>query len=183
MKPALNPFEAHPHYAERLRAEFEELGGAPDEALRSQLDSEAKLMLGSLLAIEDSAAAKSDEDKEAGPDLVRIERKLDLMLELLSMRQMDGQGAPECRVQLSAAGARWQLFGSVPAPGTQVIASIHVHRFLPRPLRLPAEVLATDPGWLCLLFTNLSEGCEELLARHVFQKHRRQLAMTKRGRL
>lgn len=180
MSPERNPFDAHPHYAERLRADFEELHAAPELSMSSRLDDEAKLMLTSLLAIEDCASVKSDEDKESAADLARVERKLDLMLELLSMRLMDGQSAPECQVQLSAAGARWQVNGSIPAPGAQVIASIYVHRFMPRPLRLPAEVVADQPGWLCLLFKDMSEGCEELLARHVFQQHRRQLAGARR---
>lgn len=182
MSRARSPFESHPHYVERMRADFELLGAAPDAGLQQTLETEAQALLSSVLAIEDTAAAKTDEDKEAGPDILRLERKIDLVLQLLSLQLMDKQAAPECQVQLSAAGARWQAQGSIPPPGSHVIAAIHVHRFLPRPLRLPAEVLADEPGWLCLLFSNLSEGCEELLARHVFQQHRRQLAGARRAK-
>lgn len=165
-----------------MRADFEVLRVPPDAALLDRLAAEAQAMLSSVLAIEDSAAAKSDEDKDTGPDILRLERKIDLVLQLLSMNLMDGQTLPECQVQLSAAGARWETPAAVPSPGSWVMASIHVHRFLPRPLRLAAEVLSDQPGWVTLLFTHLGEGCEELLARHVFQQHRRQLAGARRTR-
>lgn len=183
MNPARSPFESHPHYTERMRADFELLKAVPDTAMQQRLEAEAQSMLSSVLAIEDAASAKSDEDKEAGPDILRLERKIDLVLQLLSMQLMDGNTAPECQVQLSAAGARWEIPGAtLPAPGSQVIAAIHVHRFLPRPLRLLAEVLPDEPGWLCLLFSQHGEVCEELLARHVFQQHRRHLAGSRRAK-
>lgn len=165
-----------------MRAGFEVLSVPPDAATRQQLETEAQASLASVLAIEDAAAAKSDEDKESAPDVLRLERKIDLVLQLLSMQLGHGLGTDEHQVQLSAAGARWQIQGPVPPPGTLGIAAIHVHRFLPRPLRLVAEVLQDDPGWFCVLFTHLGETCEELLARHVFQQHRRQLAGARRAR-
>lgn len=177
-----DPFEAHPHYADRLRADFEPRAIAPDEDTRGQLEHEATVLLMSLLAIEENAVARSsDEEKEAGPEFARLERKLDLVLELLSMRMLDGHAPAERLVQLSAAGARWAVSGPVPPPGTQGIAAIYVHRLLPRALRLPAEVLADEPGWMTLRFLDLDEACEELLVRHVFQQHRRRLAGSRRA--
>lgn len=175
-------FTAQPHYSDRLRADFETLDFHPDNVLRARLAEDAAVLLGRLLAIEEHAAAKSEEDKDAGPDLLRIERKLDLVLELLSIRLMDGQVAQETTVQLSASGARWEVYGSVPAAGTPVIASIYVHRLLPRALRLAAEVLPDASGWLRLRFVPLGEVCEELMRRFVFQQHRRELAVSKRAR-
>ena len=52
---------------------------------------------------------------------------------------------------------------------------------LPRALRLPAEVLADEAGWLRLRFLDVDEACRELLVRHVFQQHRRRLAGARRA--
>lgn len=183
MEASREPLDALPHYVERLRADFEPLPAAPDTETSAQLQQEAVALLTSLLAIEEhpAAARSSDEDKESAVEFARLERKLDLVLELLSMRLLDGHAPPERSVQLSAAGARWPHSGPAVAPGTHGIATLYIHRLLPRALRLPVEVIADEPGWLRLQFTALGEACEDLLVRHVFQQHRRWLAGSRRG--
>ena len=178
-----DPFDAHPHYADRLRAEFQPLPAAPDADTHAQLEQEASALLSSLLAIEENpgARAASEDEVEAGPELQRLERKLDLVLELLSARLLEGGAASERAVQMSADGARWAVVGDAPAPGSAGIASIYVHRLLPRALRLPAEVLHDERGWLRLRFLDVGEACRELLVRHVFQQHRRRLAGARRA--
>jgi hypothetical protein len=180
-----DPFEGQPHYTERLRAGFEPLSQLPDEEACSQLEHDATVLLMSLLAIEENAVARTsnDEEKDHGPDFARLERKLDLVLELLSLRLLDAGAPAERAVQMSAAGARWaQAEGVVPAVGSIGMASVYVHRLLPRPLRLAAEVLADDQGWLRLRFLGVGEAFEELLMRYVFQQHRRRLASRKTQR-
>ncbi len=179
--PARDPFEEQPHYADRLRAAFEPTAQALDAGSRDQLEHEAALLLMSLLAIEENAVARGDDETEAGPEFLRLERKLDLVLELLSARLLDGTAPPERPVQVSAAGARWPVEGATPAPGSVGIVSIYVHRLLPRALRLPAEVLRDEAGWLRLRFLDVGDPCRELLLRHVFQQHRRHLAGARRA--
>lgn len=178
-----DPFDAHPHYVERLRAAFEPMPQAPDEDTRAQFEQEASLLLMSLLAIEENAVARNtDDEAEVGPEFQRLERKLDLVLELLSARLLDGSAPAERPVQMSAAGARWLVNGeAAPSPGSAGIASIYVHRLLPRALRLPAEVLQDEAGWLRLRFLDVGEACRELLVRHVFQQHRRRVAGARRA--
>jgi hypothetical protein len=185
---ANDPFAGQPHYADRLRAAFEPLGAPPDGSARGQYEQEAVSLLASLLAVEEYAGARNassngDEEHEAGPEFLRLERKLDLVLELLSMQVLAGSAGSERSVQMSATGVRWKLddVASVPAPGSWVVASVYVHRLLPRALRLPAEVLADEPGWLRLRFVEVGEGCREMLVRHVFQQHRRHLAGSRRA--
>lgn len=192
MDPEDDPFANQPHYTERMRAAFEPLpgGGMPDAAARLQYEQDAVSLLASLLAVEEYAGVRNasssggDEEHEAGPEFLRLERKLDLVLELLSMKLLEGSAAAERSVQMSAGGVRWQMSSSdpVPAPGSWGVVSVYVHRLLPRALRLPAEVLAdAEPGWLRLRFMEVGEGCREMLVRHVFQQHRRHLAGTRRA--
>lgn len=183
-----DPFAGQPHYAERLRAAFEPLAAPPDEAARVQYEQDAVSLLASLLAVEEYAGVRNtntggDEEHEAGPEFLRLERKLDLVLELLSMKLLEGSAAAERSVQMSASGVRWKLdpAGAAPAPGSWGVVSVYLHRLLPRALRLPAEVLADEPGWLRLRFVEVGEGCREMLVRHVFQQHRRHLAGARRG--
>ena len=186
MDPHPDPFAGQPHYAERLRAAFEPMAAPPEEPTRAQYEQDAVSLLASLLALEEYAGVRNastggDEEHEAGPEFLRLERKLDLVLELLSMKLLEGSAAAERNVQMSATGVRWKLDDAAPAPGSWVVASVYVHRLLPRALRLPAEVLADEPGWLRLRFAEVGEGCREMLVRHVFQQHRRHLAGSRRA--
>lgn len=175
-------FEGQPHYAERLRADFELLAHHPAAEQQSRFEEDAESLLAGLLALDEHSTTKSEDEKDFSPDFARLERKLDLVLELLSAQLMDAKAPRETMVQLSARGARWALPTDAPTPGSRVVACIYVHRLMPRPLRLPAEVVHDQPGWLQLRFLPLGEACEELLLRHVFQQHRRALAGHRRGR-
>lgn len=183
MNPCSAPdlFDGQPHYSERLRADFDVLAQAPDAVQCHAWAEEAAGVLAGVLALEEHTGARGEDDKEPSPDLIRLERKLDLILELLALQQRAQNEGLEARVQFSAAGARWQVHGACPSPGAMVMARLHVHRLLPTPLRLPAEVLPDEPGWLRLRFLPLGETCEELLLRFVFQQHRRQLAGSRRA--
>jgi hypothetical protein len=179
-------FAGQPHYTERLRAAFEPLPARPDASACAQFEQDAVSLLASLLAVEEYAGARNagssgDDEHEAGPEFLRLERKIDLVLELLSMQLLQGSTAQERNVQMSATGVRWKIDDAAPAPGSWGVACVHVHRLLPRALRLPAEVIADEPGWLRLQFAEVGEGCREMLLRHVFQQHRRHLAGSRRG--
>lgn len=175
-------FDAQPYFSDRLRLLFEARDEAPGEAERSALCADARTLLGRLLALEDGAAARTEDDKEPSPELLRLERKLDLVLELLAYRLNDTTAAPERPVRVSAAGACWrQAEPMVERPFG--IVSIHLHRLLPRPLRLPVRRLqAAAEGQVEVAFLDLDEECEDLLVRYVFLQHRRQLAGHRRLR-
>lgn len=178
--PADPLFDNQPHYSDRLRLAFEPLAQEPDTASRTILEAEARVLLTRLLALDESTAARTEEDKEPSPDLQRLERKLDLVLELLSLRLLDGQAAPERWVQLSASAACWESEDDQIHSGTFGVLCVHLHRLLPRPLRLPVRVSAVDMRRVQARFLPLDEECEELLLRYVFLQHRRDLAGLKR---
>lgn len=177
-----DPFEGLPSYDERLCASFEPLATPPDALARAQLEAEASGLLHTLLALEEYNAPRSEEECENAAEFQRLDRKLDLILELLSARLRDDQPSPERAVSVCAAGLRWQQSATPPAPGTIGMARVFLHRMLPRALCLPAEVIADQTGWLRLRYLTVGEECEERLLRHVFLQHRRRLAGTRRQR-
>lgn len=181
--PAGASHDGRPHFVDRLRLSFEPRQAAPDEAEHHLLMQEARQLLARLLALEEGPAPRNEDDKELSPDLLRLERKLDLLLELLSYRLADtGGGAPERAVCVSAAGASWrQAEPMVDAPFA--VLGIHLHRLLPRPLRLPVQrVEPANAGEIEVAFLDLDAECEDLLVRYVFLQHRRQLAEQRRQR-
>jgi hypothetical protein len=148
------------------------------------MEEEAVAVMHTLLAVEEPAAHRKDEEAESSVEFQRLERKLDLVIELLSARFMADTRLPELNLQLSAEAARWEWTDSAapPVPGTAGIFSVYLHRVLPRALHLPAELAIDQPGWCRARFLGLSQGLEDLLVRHVFLQHRRQLAGAKRPR-
>jgi hypothetical protein len=176
-------FDGHPHYSDRLRIAFEPLPGLPEPDLALKLEEEAMGHLQLVLAIEEIAPRAKDEEGEHTADFLRVERKLDLVLELLAMRLRDEDGATEQEVWFSADGARWKWpEGDPPPAGTIGIVSIGLNRLLPRPLRMPVQVMSDEPGWIHAGFLRMGDNVEDLLVRHVFLRHRRGLAGARRAR-
>lgn len=179
--PTESPFDSQPHFSDRLRVAFEPMPDAPDASSQMLLQAEARLLLTRLLALDESTAARTEEDKEPNPDLQRLERKLDLVLELLSLRLLDdGSAPPERAVRLSASAACWQADDDRIRDGEFGVLSVYLHRLMPRPLRLPVQVMSLQSQRVQVRFLPLDEESEELLLRYVFLQHRRDLAGHKR---
>lgn len=179
-----DPFGGLPRFSERVRAGFETTATARDPSTLLRCEEEAVAALQTLLALEEQGAPRKDEEHENSAEFQRLERKLDLVIELLSARLMADTALPEHMVQFSAAGARWAVSApeAMPKPGTVGLFSVYLHRVLPRPLLLPAEVMADEPGWFRVGFLRMGDVCEDLLVRYVFLQHRRKLAGARRSR-
>ncbi|MGQ0619450.1 MAG: PilZ domain-containing protein [Panacagrimonas sp.] len=177
-----DPFGGLPRFSERARVGFEASASVRDETTLARCEEEAVAVLQTLLALEEQGAPRKDEEHESSAEFQRLERKLDLVIELLSARLMADTALPERMVQFSAAGARWagSAVDAMPKPGTVGVFSVSLHRVLPRPLLMPAEVMADEPGWLRVGFLRMGDACEDLLVRYVFLQHRRKLAGARR---
>lgn len=176
------PFDGQPCFGERLRLVYQPQSVLPDQQRLDALDTEARVVLTRLLALEDSITARSEDEHEAHPDLIRLERKLDLVLELLSLRLLENSSAQERWVWISASGACWEDDAGLGAAGSPGLLSIHLHRLLPRPLQLAVRVQDAGAGRAQVEFLQLGEECTELLVRYVFLQHRRGLAGHRRQR-
>lgn len=183
MNPSNGPFGGLPYFSDRLHAGFEASDAVRDEAAHARGEEEAIAVLHTLLAIEEPTVQRKDEEGENSTEFLRLERKLDLVIELLSARVMADARLPELNLQFSAEGARWEASSKPsPSPGTMGMFSIYLHRVLPRALHLPAEVLSDESGWCRVRFVGLGQAVEDLLVRYVFLQHRRKLAGARRPR-
>lgn len=125
-------------------------------------------------------------DEEAGHpgELLRIESKLDLVLELLSELLATSGAALHTRsVHLTARGLEWVEPGPVPAADSMVIVSLLPDPGLPRPLSFSARVLQVSPeaqgSRVRVQFEVAGDAATELLERLIFRHHRRQVAQMK----
>ena len=147
--------------------------------------AQAESLLRALAVIDDGVGRGDDPEQPPDPALLRLEAKLDL-LTLLVADLAGGQAAQDAprALRWSARGVELVLDQAV-QPGTQGSLRVRASDWLPSPLVLPAQVLASVPeaattrAWLA--FSPGSPALEAALERHVFRIHRRDIAQRRRA--
>ncbi|RMG54291.1 MAG: hypothetical protein D6717_09830 [Gammaproteobacteria bacterium] len=131
-----------------------------------------------LLMLESLEAAQPEgEDAhghESSPELQRLERKLDLALdllfELLSDRLDRPQTVPVC---FNEYAVQWQDGHGFPE-GAWVEVDLYLHPLLPRAVKLLGQVTDGTRCEICL--EGLNDTVRNLLSRFIFRQHRREVA-------
>lgn len=126
-----------------------------------------------------------DDGSEVAHELIRIESKLNLVLELLGeWLRTQSDVPPVRRIRFNASGIEWQGPDGPPA-GTLVRIRFHPCRVFPRALELFGEVVRSTPdeGGLrtVVKLLGMSQGVADGIERLVFRRHRREVAQI-RGR-
>ncbi len=131
-------------------------------------------------------AEGTDEDAaHHSQDLVRIESKLDLLLDMVA-NMLSHQLAipPELPVRLNAHAIQWRQAGPPPAEGRRVLLDLYLHRKYPRPLVLPGRVASVEQDqddYLAVVrFEGMSEAVQNWLEKLIFRQHRRSVAHARR---
>jgi hypothetical protein len=186
--PAMNPTDANAQlFADALScsgefpAAFSEL--APESVTPARALARAEATLHSIALIEDSHAEDHD---ESGKDLAlqRVDAKLNLVLDLLGKLARRGADALPLRtLRWSRLGvALHQPFGTAAADrGFLLIQPVG---WLPQPLELPVECLASEPAEqgeqvLFLRFSPCPPSLESAIERLLFRIHRREIAVSR----
>lgn len=132
--------------------------------------------------------AERDEELSDAPETARLEKKIDLLIELVGhWVAQSGSRPPPAVVSLNADGLSWRTIGihAPDAPSLAVGASGTVELYLregvAEALRLPGQVVAAGAdGLVKLKFRGLAEAEVDALERFVFRQHRRTIAGRRR---
>jgi hypothetical protein len=121
---------------------------------------------------------KPDENAPNSADLVRLELKVNLLLDLVGQILATNRPRPPAvPVRFNAQGVVWKSSGPLPEAGSHGIVDIYLHNCLAEPLRLPGRVSnATPDGHVKVRFTPVGETVSDLLEKLCFRRHRRQIA-------
>jgi hypothetical protein len=122
---------------------------------------------------------KADDNSPAAADLMRLELKLNLLLDLVGQILATNRPRPQAvPVRFNALGAVWRSAGgALPEAGAQGVAEIYLHDALAEPLRLPGRVTNVTPdGHIKVKFLPLGEAVADLIEKLAFRRHRRQIA-------
>jgi Atypical PilZ domain, cyclic di-GMP receptor len=124
---------------------------------------------------------KSDENSPYAADFLRLDRKMNLLLDLVGQVLAANRPRPTpTSVRFNALGAVWRGTPPLPEAGAQGILEVYLHDCLAQPLRLPGRVTNVTPdGNVKARFIPLGEAVADLIEKMAFRRHRRQVAGTR----
>ena len=126
---------------------------------------------------------KSDDESPHSADLMRLDFKLNLLLDLAGKLLAASQPrVGPVAIRFNAMGATWQN----PEPleiGARGILEITLRDLVVQPLNLPAEVvLGAAAGETRVRFVSLTETVADHIEKLVFRRHRRKIAGSRQQR-
>lgn len=165
-------------YEDLLPVRWRPAGAAIGE-LQSQQFAERNLrVLQACDALEEHGRLeKQDDDSPHSADIMRLDLKLNLLLDvvgqLLAASQQRPQSVP---IRFNAMGANFVWPQPLPV-GAHGVLEITLRDIVVQPLNLPAEVVSGAPaGQVRVRFVALGETVADHIEKLVFRRHRRKIA-------
>lgn len=173
-------------YETRMPLAWKSLKERPNDQQLLPLNDHNETVLRTVLSLEEVGGEHSDESAGSAQELVRLEAKINLMLNLVG-QLLASQSAipPKASVCLGAQSLEWSG-AKVPGPGQWVLVEIYLHPSYPLPLRLIG--LAEAPSGnlnspaAAITFSGLSDAVQDALEKLIFRHHRRAIAQARARR-
>lgn len=166
-------------YADELPVRFRELSTVLDPGAEAAYVERNLRLLQSCAALEEHGQhEKPDEDSPHAADIMRIDLKVNLLLELVGHMVARSQSRPAALpVRFNAHGIVWTQKPPVPRAGTRGLVEIHLREALVAPLTLVGVVAeGSSDGHVHVRFDALHESVADHIEKLVFRRHRRQVA-------
>ena len=166
-------------YADVLPVVFRRLSSPLDGSQLASLAERNLRTLHACAALEEHGPHdKSSEDSPHAADLLRIDLKVNLLLDMVGALVAASQSRPAAvPVRFNAHGIVWEAAAEAPAPGAHGLVEIYLKDCLVTPLTLLGKV---DDGpaerHVHVRFEATAESVADQLERFVFRRHRRQVA-------
>jgi hypothetical protein len=171
-------------YQDLLPVGWRPISKAPDMAtVTSMADSNVRILQVCAAIEEQGAVEKKDEKSPHSADIMRLEVKMNLLLDLMGQLIAASQPRPPTTViRFNALGAVWNA--TVPMRvGEQGMLEIYLRDSLPRPLTLVANITQVRPdGQVRAAFAPPGEAASDLIEKLAFRRHRRQVAGVRQPR-
>lgn len=120
---------------------------------------------------------KADDDSPHSADLMRLDFKLNVLLDLVGQLLAQTQPRPTpTQIRFNAMGASWKTGESL-STGSHGVLEITLRDVIVQPLMLPAEIVTgADAGFTRARFLALGETVADHIEKLVFRRHRRKIA-------
>ena len=126
---------------------------------------------------EQGRTEKSDEQSPHSADLLRLDLKLNLLLDVVGqLLSASQQRAQPVQVRFNAMGAHFAWPQPLPV-GANGILEVTLRDIVVQPLNLPAEIVTgAAAGQVRVRFVSLGETVADHIEKLVFRRHRRKIA-------
>jgi hypothetical protein len=178
----LDPFADGLIYQEDLMLGWRYVAEVPAEGPANAAVANERF-LRALAAVGEHVAELREDHGELVPELLRLELKLDLLLDLVGEALRGQIKLPRAvPARLCAEGVEW-FGGEMPALGRVVSLDIYLRMETPRPLQFFGQVEASRPaGGVRVLFAGgANREVAGGLEKFIFRQHRRSIAHRKSG--
>lgn len=165
-----------PCYEATLPLGWTPLDAAPGSLRLGQWADEDLRVLAAVALLDDSRGshAAPDDGHPLDAEIARLHQKLNLLIDLVgTLAAGQGGALPLARLRLSWQGA---VFVGSAALGAHGLLALGLHRSVPEPFRWPATIIRIDGEERHARFDPLPEAVQAALERHVFLRHRRAIA-------
>ncbi|HUQ11050.1 MAG TPA: PilZ domain-containing protein [Steroidobacteraceae bacterium] len=126
---------------------------------------------------EQGRVEKADDQSPHSADIMRLDLKLNLLLDVVGQLLTASQQRPQSvQIRFNAMGAHF-AWPQPLAVGARGIIEVTLRDIVVQPLHLPAEVVAGAPAGLTRVrFLSLGENVADHIEKLVFRRHRRKIA-------
>lgn len=152
-------------------------------AVTSLADRNVRILQACAAVEEQGAVEKKDEKSPHSADIMRLEVKMNLLLDLMGQLLAATQPRPAATlIRFNALGAVWRS-SAPPKPGELGLLDIYLRDSLPQPLTLPGTISqVTADGQVKATFAPPGEATADLIEKLAFRRHRRQVAGVRQPR-
>lgn len=152
-------------------------GDISDAFRRSCGDRNLKL-LQACAALEEHGQPEKNDDSQYHADIVRLDMKINLLLDLVSQILIANQPRPEAAsIRFNTLGAVWQNKGALPTAGNSGVLEVYLRDCIVDPLRMIGRVASvSNEGRVKVQFDPPGEAVSDLIEKLAFRRHRRQIA-------
>ncbi|EHQ51976.1 MULTISPECIES: PilZ domain-containing protein [Ectothiorhodospira] len=181
-----DPFKDVLVIRDRLPLAMEPVDGIPPAEELARINEANESLLRVCAGMDDVQPRRIDDAGEVTQELLRIESKVNLLVEMVSLLlHAHARIPPPVPLRISAEGLGWVQPESLP-PGQALCLSFYLCPQFPRPLTLYARVTsceAAESGYdLSVLFQGMSPALEDGIQKMVFRRHRRSIAQSRSRR-
>lgn len=124
---------------------------------------------------------KVDENSPNAADIVRLDLKVNLLLDMVGQLLLASRPRPKpTSIRFNPLGAVWQGAAPFPPLGNQGVLEVYLRDCIAEPLRLVGRIASVAPdGRIKARFIAPGEHIADLMEKLAFRKHRRQVAGAK----
>lgn len=157
----------------------------PIEAQTQIAERNVRLLQACAALDEHGHTEKADESSPHAADILRLDLKINLLLDLVGRLLIANQPRPVAQsVRFNAQGATWKMASPSCKPGDEGVLEIFLKDVLVEPLRMLGRVASVSAdGQIKVKFAAQTETIADLIEKLAFRKHRRQVAGSRQSRI